>query len=58
MPVGLVGLVWEPVVVHDLPADEAFEREGGEHVEPEAEARDVDDHVVAGEVVQYVAAGV
>ena len=44
-------------MIHDLAADEAFERQGGEHVEAEAEAGNVDEDVVGGEVVQDVALG-
>ncbi len=55
--VRLVGLLREPVVVHHLPAHEALEGQGSEHVEAEAEARDVDQDVVGGEVVEHVALG-
>ena len=57
MQVHVEGLAWEPVVEDDLAADEGFEREGGEHVEAEAEAGDVDHRAVGGEVVEDVALG-
>ncbi|QSZ31574.1 hypothetical protein DSL72_001141 [Monilinia vaccinii-corymbosi] len=52
------GFVVEPVVEHDLAADEGFEGEGREHVEAEAEAGEVDERVGGGEVVEHVAEGV
>lgn len=57
MAIRLVGLLGEPVVVHHLPADEALEGQSGEHVEAEAEARDVDEDVVGWEIVQDVSLG-
>lgn len=47
----------EVVVEHDLAADKGLERQRGEHVEAEAQARDVDHGVVRGEVVEHVAQG-
>ncbi|KAM0134030.1 hypothetical protein ACHAP3_005747 [Botrytis cinerea] len=47
----------EPVVEHDFATDECFEREGGEHVETEAETGEVDEGVCGGEVVEDVAEG-
>lgn len=47
----------EPVVEHDLPTDKGFQRQSGEHVQPEAEAGDVDHGVVGGEVVEDVSEG-
>ncbi|KFY27226.1 hypothetical protein V493_03628 [Pseudogymnoascus sp. VKM F-4281 (FW-2241)] len=41
---------------HDLSAHEGFEGEGGEHVQPEAKAGDVDERG-GGKVVEYVAVG-
>lgn len=57
MPIRLIRLLGEPVIIHHLPADEAFEGEGGEHVEAEAESGDVDEDVVGGEVVEDVSLG-
>lgn len=55
MPVRVVMFVWKPIVVHYFPADESFEREGGEHIEAEEETCDVDHEIISGEVVEYVA---
>jgi hypothetical protein len=56
MPIRMVGLLGEPEIVHDLPTHKAFEGEGGEHVEAEAETGDLDDDVaLGGEVVENVA---
>lgn len=57
MQVHVEGLAWEPVIEHHFAADEGFKWERGEHVEPEAEARDVHHGVVGGEVVKDVAFG-
>lgn len=57
MSIRLVGFLGEPVIIHHLPADEAFEREGGEHVETEAEPRHVDEDIVGGEVVEDISLG-
>lgn len=57
MPIRLVRFLWEPIVVHDLPADKAFERQGSEHVEAKTEAGDVDDYVIGREVVEDIAFG-
>jgi len=43
------------VVFHDFATDEAFERQRGQHIQAEAEAGDVDEEVVGGEVVEDVA---
>ena len=51
----LCAVVLRPEVVQrDFAADEAFERERGQHVQPEAETRDVYHGVVRGEVVEQV----
>lgn len=42
---------------HDFAADKGFQWERREHVQPEAEARDVDHDVCFGEVVEHVALG-
>lgn len=54
MPIRLIRFLWKPIIVHHLPADEAFERQGGEHVEAEAESGDVDQDVIGGEVIEDV----
>ena len=52
----MVRLFREPVVVHDLATDERLEREGSEHVKPEAESSDLDhDMTLRRKVVQDVA---
>ena len=48
MALHVEGLVLEEVLLDDLAADEELERERGEHVQPEAEPRDVDQRVVLG----------
>lgn len=54
----MVGFAWEEVIVHYLPADEALEGEGSQHVEAEAESGDLhNDRPVDGEVVEDVASG-
>lgn len=57
MQVHIERLSWEPVIEHHFTADEGFEGESGEHVEPETETRYVDHRVVGGEVVENVAFG-
>lgn len=58
MPVGVVRLLRKPVVVHDLAADKDFKRHGGEHVETEAQTRNLHDGVALGrEVVEDIAFG-
>lgn len=49
------GLAGKVVVEHDLAADKGLERQGREHVEAEAQPRDVDHGVVGGEVVEHIA---
>ena len=46
MALHVEGLVLEEVLLDDLAADEQLERERREHVQPEAEPRDVDQRVV------------
>jgi hypothetical protein len=56
MPIRMIGLLRKPEIVHDLPTHKAFEGEGGEHVEAEAETGDLDDDVAGGgKVVEDVA---
>jgi hypothetical protein len=57
MKVHVERLAGEPVVEHYLPADESFEGEGGEHVQPETETGDVYHGVVGWEVVEDVSLG-
>lgn len=49
------GLAGEVVLCHDLAADKRLEGQRGQHVEAEAEARNVDENVVGREVVEDVA---
>lgn len=55
MSVWMVGFVREPVVVHDLAADESLERKGSEHVEAEEEARNIDHEIVVWKIVKHIA---
>lgn len=55
MEVHVEWLTGEPVIQHDFATDESFEREGGEHVEAEAEPGNVYHGIVGGEVVEDVA---
>jgi len=55
--VGIVRLAGEVILGHDFAADEALQRQRGDHVQPEAEARDVDHDVVGGKVVEHIALG-
>lgn len=57
MPPQREGAIGIEVRLHDLAADESLEGHGGEHVEAEAEAGDVDHGVVAAEIVEHVAEG-
>ena len=50
-------LAGEVVLGHDFAANKALQRQSGDHVQPEAQARDVDHDVVCGEVVEHVALG-
>jgi hypothetical protein len=45
MPLRAEGFVREKVLLDDLATDEELEREGREHVQPEAEPSDVDEGV-------------
>jgi hypothetical protein len=53
--IGMKRLVCEPVFVHHLSAYKGFERQRGEHVEPEKETGNVHHQVVVREVVEHVA---
>jgi hypothetical protein len=56
MSIRLIRLLRKPEIVHNLSAHEAFQGEGSEHVEAEAETGDLDDGVaLGGEVVEDVA---
>lgn len=55
MPVRVPWLGREVVIRHDLPADEAFEGKGGQHVETEAEPSDVSHQIIRREVVEDIA---
>lgn len=50
-------LVREIVERHDFAAHEAFEREGGQHVQAEAKSGNIDHQVVVRKVVEDVALG-
>ena len=55
MAIGIVRLVGEPVVIHYLATDERLEREGGKHVEAEAQAGDLHYSMTLGrEIVEYI----
>ncbi len=56
MPVGLIWLLGKPVVVHHLSADEAFQRQRGEHIEAETQSSNLHNNMsLRGEVVQNIA---
>lgn len=57
MQVHVERIAGEPVVEHDLAADEGLEGQGGEHVETEAEPGNVHHDVVTREVVEDVTFG-
>ena len=56
MAIRLVWLIGEIIVVHNFSADEAFEWERSEHVQAEAETRDLHyEMTLSREVVEDVA---
>lgn len=57
MAVAVPSLAGEIVILHDLAADKRLERQRSQHVEPKAQARDVDEDIVGREVVEHVALG-
>ena len=45
----------EPEIDHHISTDEAFERQGRDHVQAKTQSCDVDEQVVGGEIVEDVA---
>jgi len=58
MSIGLVGFVRKIVIVHNLTADKAFERESRKHIQAEAKSGNLDhDVTLRRKVVENIALG-
>ena len=51
------GRVRPEIRLHDLAAHKRLEREGGQHIQPEAKPRDINHDVVCGEVIEDIPEG-
>ena len=55
MPIRVVVFIREPVVVHDFSAHKGLKRQGCQHVQAKAEARNVDHEIIIRKVVEHIA---
>lgn len=55
MPIWMPRFRREIVIRHNISADEAFEREGGEHVQTKAKSSDVGHEIIRRKIIEDVA---